>query len=68
MMSKTSHRANGSKQGARLKDAMRQQRLANMKRNSEPLIPSRILKALAAMGLPKDRRVYNARLKELLRG
>jgi hypothetical protein len=67
-MAKTSHRANGSKPGARLKDAMRQERMLNLKRNGKPLIPSKVLKALAAMKLPKDRRVYNARLRELLRG
>jgi hypothetical protein len=67
-MAKTSHRANGSKPGARLKDVMRQQRLANMKRSRGPLIPTSVLRQLAAMKLPKDRRIYNARLRELLRG
>jgi hypothetical protein len=67
-MAKTSHRANVSKQGARLKAVMRQQRLANMKRSRGPLIPTPVLRQLAAMKLPKDRRIYNARLRELLRG
>jgi hypothetical protein len=67
-MAKTPHRANGFKQGARLKEAMRQWRLANMKKKSEPFIPTPVLRQLAAMKLPKNRRVYNARLRELLRG
>jgi hypothetical protein len=67
-MAKTPHRANGSKQGARLKDAMRRWRLANLKRNREPLIPTSVLKALAEMKLPRNRRIYNARLKQRMRG
>lgn len=62
------HRANGQKQAQRLRMIMRQRRILNAKKTGKPLIPDSVLEALAAMGLPKDRRIYTARLRELLRG
>jgi hypothetical protein len=40
--------------------------MMKVRMTGQPLVPSRVLQALAAMQLPKDRRVYNAKLRELL--
>jgi hypothetical protein len=56
------------KHTARLKAAARARRILNAKRTGRPLIPMNVLKALAALKLPKDPQVYTASLQELLRG
>jgi hypothetical protein len=44
----------------------RRRRLLMKVRMTGPLIPGDVLSALASMRLPKNKRVYNARLRELL--
>jgi hypothetical protein len=68
MAAKTAHHTNSARQARRLRAAAAHRRAMNLKRASEPLIPSKVLRALAAMKLPKNKRVYNARLRELLGG
>jgi hypothetical protein len=65
-MARSRHRANGLKQAQRWNAIARHKRLQNLKQKREPLIPDRVSQMLAAMKLPKDCRVYNAKLRELL--
>jgi hypothetical protein len=60
-----STRANGRNQAERLKAAMRAKRLMNLKKKGEPLIADRVLRALAAAGLPPDKGAYEMKLREL---
>jgi hypothetical protein len=65
-MAKTSrHRANGLKQAERMRLAMRQARILNAKKTGKPLIPDAVLRALAAAGLPPEKRAYEMKLREL---
>ena len=62
-MKMTPQRANGRKQAARLKAQIRRQRMLNvLKRRDEP---DNVLRALAMLGLPKDRRAYDICLRAL---
>ncbi len=63
-MAKLSHRA--KKHTARLKAAARARRILNAKKTGKPLIPMNVLKALAALNLPRDPQVYTVNLQELL--
>ena len=59
----SSQRAAGQAQARRLR-ASQPKRIVRIGRE---FIPSAVLKLLAALRLPKDRKVYNARLRQLLR-
>jgi len=61
------HRANGKKSAKRLHLSKHARRALMAKRTRRPLIPDSVLEALAAARLPKNKRVYNALLRELLR-
>jgi hypothetical protein len=63
---KSRHRANGTRQAKRLSLSAHARRALMAKRTGRPLIPGAVLNALASMRLPKNKRVYNARLRELL--
>ena len=60
------HPAAARKSGKRLTEAARKQRMFNLMRKKEPLISISVLKALAALNLPNDKRIYTAKLNELL--
>jgi hypothetical protein len=64
----TSQRASGRKQARRIAALGRQRRMLQIKQSREALIPNRVLKALAALHLPRDPKLYTAKLQELLRG
>jgi hypothetical protein len=59
-------RAAGRKAAKRSIEIARQKRMFKLQRKRQPLIPTSLLKALAASGLPADPVAYNARLRELL--
>jgi len=67
-MARTPQRMSATKQAERLKALARAKRLLNFKRKSEPVIPDRVLKQLAALNLPANEFVYQACLEKLLRG
>ena len=60
-------RANTRKQAKRQKAQERAQRLLNLKKQREPLIPDKVLKRLASLGLPPSEFVYQACLEKLMR-
>lgn len=60
--------ANGQRQARRHNAAARQRHRLNLKKAHGPLIPDRVLKALAEMALPPNKKLYDAKLRELLRG
>jgi hypothetical protein len=60
---KLSSRAQAKKWNAMMVRAKRSQ---SLRRKGELLIPTQVLQMLQAMHLPKDCRVYNAKLRELL--
>jgi hypothetical protein len=67
MKSKSSrHRANVRAQAKRWNAMVRLRRRQNLQRKSELWIPTSVLQALAALGLPKDKNIYTARLRELM--
>jgi hypothetical protein len=61
-------RSNGQRQGERLKAAARRQWRLNLLAKREPLIPADVLKKLAEMHLPANKKLYTAHLKALLDG
>jgi len=61
-------RASSRKQGQRLKELERAQRMLNAKKNGKPAIPDKILRRLASLNLPPNEFVYQACLEKLLRG
>ena len=63
------HRANGTKSAKRqrLRLSRHALRCLAAKRSGKKAIPDSIIEALAASRLPKNKRSYNARLRELLR-
>jgi hypothetical protein len=63
---KTPQKLSGERQAKRIRELARQKRMLQIKQNRQALIPNRVLKALAALHLPRDKDVYNARLRELL--
>jgi hypothetical protein len=62
------HRVNARKQAKRLHLTSRRAWMLSLRRKDELLIPTGMLKALQAAALPPDAAVYDAKLKELMRG
>jgi hypothetical protein len=62
------HRVNARKQAKRLGLSARRAWMLSLRRKDQLLIPNAVCKTLAALGLPPDAAVYDAKLKELLRG
>jgi hypothetical protein len=61
------HRASARAQARKWNAMMvRAKRAESLRRKGEVLIPTQVLQMLQAMHLPKDCRVYNAKLRELL--
>ena len=56
----------GQKQAKRLNNIGRQVRMMKLLQKREPLLPTSLLKALAASGLPPHKNAYNEKLRELL--
>jgi hypothetical protein len=65
MAKRSRRKANSQQQAKRVRMAMRQARIRNAKKTGKPLIPDRVLQALAALKLPNDKAAYNARFQEL---
>ena len=61
-----SQRISGKKRAKQLTSAARQKRMFNLLRKKQPLLPTSLLRALAALNLPNDKQVYTAKLNELL--
>jgi hypothetical protein len=65
-MAKTAHQLSAQKQARRLRAAVAHRRAMNIKRASEPLIPTHVLKALSELHLPRNKRLYTKHLRQLL--
>jgi hypothetical protein len=59
-MARTSHRRN-------VREIAQEARRRNAAKNSAPLIPDKVLRALASLNLPASEFVYTACLEKLLR-
>jgi len=66
-MTTTRHRANGTKAALRLRLSPHARRAMLAKRTGRPLIPTGVLQALAALSLPRNKRLYTKHLNALLR-
>jgi len=56
------------KPGERWREMGRTQRMLNAKRTGTKVVPDKVLKKLASLGLPNNKWVYDVCLRELLRG
>jgi hypothetical protein len=66
-MARTSHRRNARKQGQRLREMAQEAHRRNAAKICGPLIPDKVLRALASLNLPASEFVYTACLEKLLR-
>jgi len=67
-MARTPHKKNARKQARKFNEVGHAKRLLNAKKAKGLAIPDRVLKRLAALGLPNDPWVYSVVLDALLRG
>jgi hypothetical protein len=63
---KSASKANGQRQARRLSAAGRRQQRLNLQKTKQPFIPTCVLKALSELHLPRNKRIYTAKLRELL--